>query len=1113
MAASRPAGLDRNRDRTQRDAGAARRRGRARKPGVEALEQLWLLSLAAPPPIDEIPIPTPNAAPVGIAVGPDGAMWFTENNANKIGRLSAGSLTEYPIPTAASSPYAITAGSDGALWFTELFGNNIGRITTSGAITEFPIPTAHSDPFTIAAGPDGALWFAENNSGIIGRITTAGVITEYPTPIDAHPLGITAGPDGALWFTQQGSIGRITTAGAVSAFPISNASTNGSEITEGPDGALWFTEFGANKIGRITTAGALTEIPLPTASSDPFGIAAGPDGDVWFTENAVGKIGRITPAGKTTELSTSSGTSFPWLITAGPDGNLWFAEQSGDKIGRVDLAGYRMADIPVPTTNSAPESIAAGPDGALWFTEGLTNQIGRITTAGAVTEFPVLTNFSTPGGIAAGPDGALWFTEVATSKIGRITTSGKVTEYSTKTASSQPEWIAAGPDGAMWFTEQVADKIGRIDTSGNVIEYSLSSEESVPTAIAAGPDGALWFTVSGPNKIGRITTDGNITEYPLLSTPEEPDAIAAGPDGALWFTELNEDKIGRIATDGTVTEFDLPSALSLPEGIAAGPDGALWFTEYGTNKIGRITTTGNISEFPIPTSSSGAFAIAAGPDRALWFTELIGNRIGRLALPLAAVGGPPSPAEGVPFSGVVATFAYPDPAATPADFAANIVWGDGTITPGQVVHEAIGDFVVTGQHTYARGGQSYPVSVAVLDPDSRTIIASVTANVAAAPLVAAAAPVATTEGAAVSAGTTLAIFTDTGGADPLSAYTATVAWGDGTTTAPANVLLTGAGFQVVAAAPHTYADEGSYSVLVTITEVNAAGAVINTVSVSGAAIVADAPLSPVGVQALTTPKGTPLIGAVVASFTDSDSAASSADFTATIDWGDGAAESIGVVFQPGGAGTPFVVAGNHTYAVDRSTAYPITVSIRDRGGAAVTSGSQATVSDVAPLVSGIPVKFTRAEIFSATVADISEVTGAAPEPISHYSATINWGDRSATTTGTIEAIEGGAWVVGSHTYTGLGPYTVTVTVHDDGGAVVTATATAYDPPARAAGSAAGSLGRLGASPWGPLGIPTGSQHHWRRGGRHHGLRQPVAQVNDLPHRHARLAQAIRLSSH
>jgi hypothetical protein len=63
---------------------------------------------------------------------------------------------------------------------------------------------------------------------------------------------------------------------------------------------------------------------------------------------------------------------------------------------------------------------------------------------------------------------------------------------------------------------------------------------------------------------------------------------------------------------------------------------------------------------------------------------------------------------------------------------------------------------------------------------------------------------------------------------------------------------------------------------------------------------------------------------------------------------------------------------------------------------------------------------------------------------------INWGDGSSSA-GVIEAVPGGEWVVGSHTYAGSGPFTITVTVHDDSGFTVTSSAQAFDPPATPAG--------------------------------------------------------------
>ena len=149
--------------------------------------------------------PRPAAVPRGIAAGPDGNLWFTENSANKIGRITtAGVITEFPIPTAGSGP-SVSRPARTATSGSPRPANQIGRITTAGVITEFPIPTAGSSPAGIAAGPDGNLWFTESNANKIGRITTAGVITEFPIPTaGSGPFGIAAGPDGNLWFTELG---------------------------------------------------------------------------------------------------------------------------------------------------------------------------------------------------------------------------------------------------------------------------------------------------------------------------------------------------------------------------------------------------------------------------------------------------------------------------------------------------------------------------------------------------------------------------------------------------------------------------------------------------------------------------------------------------------------------------------------------------------------------------------------------------------------------------------------------------------------------------------------------------------------------------------------------
>ncbi|MEU0968947.1 hypothetical protein ABZ357_27315 [Streptomyces sp. NPDC005917] len=87
-------------------------------------------------------------------------------------RAGGGDVTEYPITTTADSlPAGIAAGPDGAVWFIQSGAARIGRIAADGTVTDHPTPSPGSAPFAIAPGPDHALWFTEQSAGRIGRIT------------------------------------------------------------------------------------------------------------------------------------------------------------------------------------------------------------------------------------------------------------------------------------------------------------------------------------------------------------------------------------------------------------------------------------------------------------------------------------------------------------------------------------------------------------------------------------------------------------------------------------------------------------------------------------------------------------------------------------------------------------------------------------------------------------------------------------------------------------------------------------------------------------------------------------------------------------------------------
>jgi virginiamycin B lyase len=307
------------------------------------LEKRNLLSFA------QFSLPTPEAEPLGITAGPDGALWFTEATADQIGRLVPQgarviAITEFGGLKPGSRPERITAGPDGALWFTEPGTNQIGRITTDGVVTEYAIPTAGSDPRGITPGPDGAVWFTERRTDMIGRVTSDGSITEYSAPWDrlgpSGFQGIAAGPDGALYFTEQvvHAIGRFSPKGGFYQYRLPSGG-DPLAITVGSDGALWFTEQDFTQIGRLGLDGKIKEFGPHILNSFYGDITAGPDGALWFVvNNTIGpvQLGRITPDGEETFVDVSAPFGLGGIAT-GPDGNIWFTETGGNAIGQWTL--------------------------------------------------------------------------------------------------------------------------------------------------------------------------------------------------------------------------------------------------------------------------------------------------------------------------------------------------------------------------------------------------------------------------------------------------------------------------------------------------------------------------------------------------------------------------------------------------------------------------------------------------------------------------------------------------------------------------------------------------------------------------------------------------------
>ena len=210
--------------------------------------------------------------------------------------------------------------------------------------------------------------------------------------------------------------------------------------------------------------------------------------------------------------------------------------------------------------------------------------------------------------------------------------------------------------------------------------------------------------------------------------------------------------------------------------------------------IGNTTVNCSASD-PAGNSTMGSFSVVVGPS-------------------LTASGASVQTVEGRTTSLVVATgTAY----GTTGNLTATINWGDSSSSTGTITLTSNGIYSVAGKHNYAEEG-SYTLSISVSDGGGNTAMGSGSATVSDAPLKATK-PTAVIQGLHVTLNGT---FTDRDPAGTISDYTATINWGDGTTSS--GTISNNSGFTVTGS--HSYSRHKTYLVKLTITD--AGGSTVTT---------------------------------------------------------------------------------------------------------------------------------------------------------------------------------------------------------------------------------------------------------------------------------------------
>ena len=260
--------------------------------------------------VTEHAIPSGNN-PIDLGAGKQGSVWFTtyfNAGAPTVGKVtSSGVVTEYTLNPASCAPATgLALGPDGNMWFVycdAATGNlAVGKITTAGVQTYFPVPgswgTDIYGPSDLAAGPDGKLWFAAsdrtNAKVAVANITTGGAMSAPffgPPNTSDNSYSLTFGADGKLYLNGPLGFLQMTTSGVFTQLSQPTGLELQGDVILGPDKQLWFADYynphtdnsGLLEFNtRTKTFGPEAELPQRTVL--PTGLTIGADGDVWVAD-------------------------------------------------------------------------------------------------------------------------------------------------------------------------------------------------------------------------------------------------------------------------------------------------------------------------------------------------------------------------------------------------------------------------------------------------------------------------------------------------------------------------------------------------------------------------------------------------------------------------------------------------------------------------------------------------------------------------------------------------------------------------------------------------------------------------------------------------------------
>jgi virginiamycin B lyase len=289
----------------------------------------WLMRGSPKAEFVEYRMDNPQDAPIAIAAGTDGSIWFTIDQSDAIGRLRNGHVERLPTSSRNNEPLGLAVAADGSAWYTDLAARAIAHVNEAGKIERFVLDTPITRLGRLAIAPDNSVWFADPTGYGMTRLKDGAFSRYQIESARGGPYGVAVAPDGAIWATLQNGnqLLQIAADGAGKTFEIPRNGAVPTDIAVGSGGSVWFLQFRTNRIGRFKD-GQFWDVEADLENAGLSGIAVAPNDDVWFGMMRRSSLGRLRD-GHVEVFALPRDHARPYSVAVDREGNVWYADISG----------------------------------------------------------------------------------------------------------------------------------------------------------------------------------------------------------------------------------------------------------------------------------------------------------------------------------------------------------------------------------------------------------------------------------------------------------------------------------------------------------------------------------------------------------------------------------------------------------------------------------------------------------------------------------------------------------------------------------------------------------------------------------------------------------------